>query len=132
MKAIVADLCWCAIGLALFALLATGCSGERREVHSSAECQEAGGKWMQVCLSRQYRCVRDYADGGKNCRDSSECEGSCVVDLTTRCAAPGKCTTPVVPEAGTPVFGTCERDDNPCGTQIIVEDGLAGRIRHID
>src|SRR4051812_47959527 len=79
-----------------------------------------GGVVRPVCTSQKDMCVTPYPDAGRKCLDSSECAGRCLVDLTAHCDGAGKCTEPVVPETGARAFGTCEIDNNPCGSRIEV------------
>ena len=97
------------------------------------ECSQQGGEWRRACAGKHTRCFIPYADGGKSCADSSECEGECVVDLTIRCNGTGKCTDPPdVPEPGTLVMGTCQTEIDECSSLVIVKDGRARRINHQD
>jgi hypothetical protein len=111
-------------------VMACGCSGE--PLTSAEGCQAAGGELQKVCVAQQARCVIPYADAGKSCKDSSECMGECLVDLTTTCTAMGECTHPLVPKPGEVVLGICQRDNNPCGSFIIVKDGRAQPAFHND
>src|SRR5678815_2456916 len=91
-----------------------------------------GGAVRPVCMSQKDMCVTPYPDAGKKCSDSSECAGDCLVDLTAHCDGAGKCTAPVVPGAGTRAFGTCEMDNDPCGSRIEVINGVIQAPVHVD
>jgi hypothetical protein len=55
-----------------------------------------------------------------------------LVEVETRCDDSGNCTDTVIPEPGAEVTGTCERDDDPCGSFILVRKGRALPIEHRD
>lgn len=95
-------------------------------------CLDQAGQWRQVCLAQQYQCVTPFRDAGKTCRDSSECAGECLVDLAVKCTEPGKCADPEIPETGKEVTGVCQRDNDPCGSFLVVRDGRAQPIVHRD
>lgn len=122
----------------VFILFATGCDkpgaadGDSAVKDGSSACTEQGGDWRQVCPARVYQCVKPYPDAGKACNDSSECEGECLFELVTLCDEGGECKEPEVPEPGSRVTGTCQRDDDPCGSFVLVQDGLAQPIIHRD
>ena len=45
------------------------------------ECIELGGNWLDI--NPDYPgCILPTSDAGKECRDSNECESSCIADLT--------------------------------------------------
>ena len=75
-------------------------------------CLENGGVVRNVCLAQTPACIYSYLDFGKECRDSSECQG--------RCEIPDKTSVP-----GTPAVGTCSKDNYPCGCYAIVENGIS-------
>jgi hypothetical protein len=84
-------------------------------------CGVNGGKWTRVCGEKDYRCLSPYADAGKACSDSSDCEGECVADIVE--LGPG--TEPIFVEPGMKVVGKCQLYDDPCGNRIFVDDGIA-------
>ena len=47
-----------------------------------AWCESQGGSFGYIGLSLKEYCNLPTSDGGTECRDSSECEGSCLVELT--------------------------------------------------
>ena len=77
-----------------------------------AACATQGGNWQPICMMQKPACVLTYKDAGKACTDSSQCQGSCIVDGT----AP----------ADQPVTGVCKATSDPCGCMQFVENGKAG------
>lgn len=72
-------------------------------------CAAAGGEVRMEGMLGLYRCVKPYADAGKACRSSDDCEGKCL--------ASG-------PEAtGEDAVGVCQANDSPFGCYAEVEDG---------
>jgi hypothetical protein len=104
----------------------------KRRIQTELECARAGGNWRKACIAQIEICVMPHHDAGKKCRNSSECEGRCVTDLTAHCDGAGRCTEPAVPNTGDLVTGMCQRDDAPCGTFIEIKDGRAQPAYHID
>ena len=102
------------------------------EFNDQPSCERAGGAWRKVCLAQEFSCVVAYPDGGKACKDSNECEGRCIVDMTVDCKEAGDCEKVVIPKAGDLVVGACEFDDDPCGTFIEIIDGKAQPPYHVD
>lgn len=95
-------------------------------------CSAQGGDWRRVCMAQAYQCVKAFADAGKICRDSTECHGECLVELVTTCDENGICADSAAPNAGDPATGICQRDDNPCGSFILVREGRAQTAIHRD
>src|SRR5687768_4939216 len=113
--------------------LLSACERDELPVPGNASsCASRGGDWRKTCITQQYRCVTSFQDGGRACRGASECIGECVVDLTERCSAPGNCEAPSVPAIGAAAVGSCQVDNDPCGTLVIVDDGLVTEIRNRD
>lgn len=127
------------LGCLVFVLSVTGC-GDKSNVadtvavadDESRACAEQGGDWRRVCMVQRYQCVKPYSDAGKACGDSSECEGECLVELVSACNEAGECKDPEVPEPGAQVTGICQRNDDPCGSFVIVREGRAQQIIHRD
>jgi hypothetical protein len=60
-----------AVGVAFFLLL---------RARPRVECSLSDGKWVTDGIAAQAEyCLMKYPDAGKPCRNSSECEGSCVL-----------------------------------------------------
>ena len=114
------------IAVTLAACLATGCFSmklerERRKALKRIDveaCEAGGGEIRQVCMFGIPACVQIFSDGGKPCRDSSECEGLCSVRYWEEGNAP---------KPGQPWVGECEPDNDRCGCSFLVENGLAGQ-----
>src|SRR5262245_51431957 len=95
-------------------------------------CLSKGGNWQQVCLSQRFTCVMPYADAGKSCTDSSQCKGLCMVDMTIRCDVDKNCPELKVPKPGEAASGICQRDDDPCGSFVVIKKGRAQEPFHRD
>ncbi len=63
------------------------------------QCLADGGAYQRVGMAGRYNCITPYADAGKICRASADCEGQCRVDMESEEGAPGKC------QANTNPFG---------------------------
>lgn len=114
-------------------LTVSACSGQQQAAGiEEALCLKEGGDWRRVCSAQRYQCVRPFSDGGKACRDSSECQGGCIVDLTVKCEGIGKCADFTMPKSGERTMGVCKRDDDPCGSFIVVREGVAESVTHTD
>jgi hypothetical protein len=75
-----------------------------------AKCEAAGGAVQRVCLAGALACVVPFADAGRSCSDSSECEGLCLVEEGNW-------------EPGALVVGACQEDSNPCWCASEVKQG---------
>lgn len=75
------------------------------------KCASRGGIWGRVCFSQSLMCVRKYADGGKACSDSKDCESQ-------KCVAVGREAN----ERGITV-GECVRTSDPCGSFNFIDNG---------
>jgi hypothetical protein len=78
-----------------------------------AACTRAGGAIQPVCRMGNPMCVITFADAGKSCTDGAQCGSS-------RCYA----GTPVTSSGGA-ATGQCAANNNPCGCNQRVEDGVA-------
>jgi len=84
------------------------------ESPAAAECLARGGRMQPLGRMQTMQCVVPYADAGRRCTDSDQCEGQCrVADVTTR------------PAPGASVVGQCQVDSNPFGCHATVENGRA-------
>ena len=79
----------------------------------AAACAKAGGEVGPVCRLGRPMCVITFADAGKACTDGSQCGSG-------RCYA----ATPVATSGGE-AKGQCSANNNPCGCNQRVEDGVA-------
>ncbi len=77
------------------------------------DCQQQGGKLQRAGLMGCYTCIVEYADGGKTCSDSSECQGDCLNydDFIST----GKINQ----------TGQCAKDNSPFGCYQVIEKGVA-------
>nr|WP_241093703.1 hypothetical protein [Xanthomonas sp.] len=71
-------------------------SGSATAAPDAASCAAQGGSMRPLGRRGLLRCVVPFADAGKACSDSDQCQGDCLV------------ATPVA--SGTPAQGTCQRD----------------------
>ncbi len=117
------------IFLGVLALLTVSCAGLPDKQQG---CLSKGGDWRGVCLVQREQCVIPYSDGGKECSDSSECEGRCLADLTTKCTESAECIEPKILQPGEEVRGICQRDNDPCGSFIVIKNGRAEPVLHRD
>lgn len=46
------------------------------------DCEANGGRWGKIGFNPQERCNLPTKDTGRECLNSSECEGSCLADLS--------------------------------------------------
>jgi len=98
------------------------------QISNRADCESVGGSWEKAGIARVEICIRPYADAGKACRDSDDCEGDCLFfdgsipvgsEEDVRAAADLRWQTPPWSD----VSGTCQRTDSQFGCRSIVEDG---------
>lgn len=73
----------------------------------------------QVGKLQHWKCITPYADAGKSCTDSSQCQGDCQIPVTTQ---PGTA----------PITGTCQTDNNRFGCSATLVNGQLGRALCID
>lgn len=84
------------------------------EPTDAASCAAAGGSWQGVGLMNTPACVIPYADAGKACTDSDQCEGACWAEVA------------MTPEqAGGKVTGQCQPTNMPFGCHSEVIKGVA-------
>ncbi|EKD94585.1 MAG: hypothetical protein ACD_26C00031G0008 [uncultured bacterium] len=55
------------------------------------ECEKSGGEWIAGLFSKEFFCNKKPADGGKTCKDSSDClSNKCILykdDNVAKCAS---------------------------------------------
>lgn len=78
-------------------------------------CEAQGGTVRRAGMLGGETCIRPYADGGKACTDSAQCEGECREREGLGAPASD-------PQA--PVAGVCQADDNPFGCYSVIENGV--------
>ncbi len=116
--------------LALVILVTAACggggpAGSGSDSVAAETCRREGGDYRRVCVAQEFMCVKPYRDAGKACRDSSECEGECRIEVTTVCDEAGNCVEPQLPRPGDEATGTCQADTDPCGSVIPIKGGIA-------
>ena len=57
----------------------------------SNECEANGGSLLSGSAEFGVRCIMPYADGGKVCYSSEECEGDCVTNVLSNLGKIGEC-----------------------------------------
>jgi hypothetical protein len=77
-----------------------------------AACEAEGGSVQRRGMLGMEQCVHAYADAGKQCTDSSQCQGKCVGSAGA--VSPDK-----------PASGTCQADDRLYGCYAEVRQGKA-------
>jgi hypothetical protein len=76
-----------------------------------AACEKSGGKIEAIGKAQALACVKYYADGGKACRNDSECESRI-------------CSNPDVLDRGVAAEGVCARSDHDrFGCNSRIKDG---------
>lgn len=83
--------------LLTLSLIFTGCSNSEK-----IECENQGGEYIEQGLSQSLTCVMPTKDFGKECIDSSECEGLCISENNK---------------------GVCSEKDTNFGCNEILENG---------
>ena len=89
------------------------------QAQKEKECREAGGQWARFGvrdhLCGVYSCAARTGDGGKECRNHSDCEYLCL--------AKGE------PRVGSPAAGQCAAIRSEFGCKYHVNGGVvAGRV----
>jgi hypothetical protein len=88
---------------------------------TQSACLAQGGHWGPICLLQRPACVLQFADAGKACTDSDQCQGACYANPAGGAA-----------QAGNAVTGACSANSNPCGCNARVEDGVALPVLCVD
>ncbi|HEY7798102.1 MAG TPA: hypothetical protein VIA80_05010 [Hyphomonadaceae bacterium] len=81
---------------------------------TQSACLAQGGDWAPICRLQRPACVLKFADAGKACTDSDQCQGACYANPEGGAS-----------QAGKAVAGACSVNSNPCGCNARVEDGIA-------
>ena len=89
-------------------------------VRTDADCARQGGTMQRVGRAQTLQCVIAYADAGKPCTDSDQCQGQCRGDSTP------------YPAAGQPAQGRCQANNQPFGCFYTVENGHAEHALCVD
>ena len=77
------------------------------------DCTRRGGEVRRGGMFGSPVCIVPYADAGRACRDSDDCEGECRYPAEAR------------PKVGQRVMGQCQADSSPFGCFTGVENGKA-------
>jgi hypothetical protein len=127
-----------ALPISVALLWSCGNAREQREAVSevpsvaTADCARQRGEYRQVCIDQRYMCVLPFSDAGKVCKDSTECQGECRIDVVTVCDEAGNCKEPALPKPGQAATGMCQADNDPCGSVIPIKNGIAQKGENRD
>ncbi len=83
------------------------------------DCQKQGGSLQKQGMAQCYTCTIEYADAGKVCSDSSECQGACL--NSNKFTPAGKATK-----------GQCAKTNSPFGCYQKIEKGVAKDAMCVD
>ncbi len=114
--------------IAAVAMLTAACAPQTTTANPNAPVQSAdaaacaarNGTMRQVGRLQSWQCVINYADAGKVCSSSSQCQGSCLAGEATD-------RTP-----GATITGVCQATSSRFGCNTPVENGKAGPTLCID
>nr|WP_314437710.1 hypothetical protein [uncultured Brevundimonas sp.] len=114
--------------IAAVALLTAACAPQTASTNPNAPVQSAdaaacaarNGTMRQVGRLQSWQCVINYADAGKVCSSSSQCQGECRLPDGTEAAMGAQAT------------GVCQATSDRFGCNTRVEDGKAGSTLCID
>ena len=103
--------------LGFFILLAAACAPTQPETVAAVPddqtaCEASGGSWIPQGRAQIHRCVVVYADAGRPCRGSSDCQGECRLPQPLRADPPPG-----------PITGFCQEASSPFGCYTRVENG---------
>ena len=87
--------------------------GQTPSAAQTASCTTRGGEFRRSGLAGFWLCVVPYADAGKPCSDTSDCQGGCMT---------GPNQTPVRGQAP----GVCAASNSQFGCYSRVENGVVG------
>ena len=88
-------------------------------VPTVGQCEASGGKVTNVGMTGMPACLIPTEDAGKSCRDSSDCEGRCIVD---------DWEGDKPPRIGTKVAGVCEASNLTFGCFAEVRRGRINSV----
>jgi hypothetical protein len=111
----------------LSAVTLVSCSAAHHESNSRpavrsidvAQCRENGGEIRNVGILQLPSCVVPYADAGKTCSDSAECEGACLL-------------LEQFVSDGTQATGQCQQTNSLFGCFATIEQGVANATICVD
>lgn len=96
-------------------------AGKVATARERTRCDALGGKIERAGMLGYERCTRPYADAGKSCMDSAQCEGQCRTMDDFSIQADGKTTT-----------GQCQVNDNPFGCYGEIKRGRVETMLCVD
>ena len=88
-------------------------AAETATAEERAQCEAVGGEVRPAGLLGAENCIQTYADAGKACSDTSDCQGLCMV------------TGEFVDMDSATNTGQCQVTDSPFGCYQTVENGRA-------
>jgi hypothetical protein len=88
-------------------------------------CEGAGGEFLGGCPNAPQACVARYSDAGRQCTDSSQCDGLCLTEASEAPFSFSDSKTPNFPAEGSKVVGRCQTSSFHCGSIQQVESGKA-------
>lgn len=88
---------------------------------AAADCAARGGRMLPQGRMQSLQCVVSYADAGKRCTDSGDCQGACRIEDAAQ-----------APRAGAAAVGQCAATNSRFGCYTPVEDGKAGATICVD
>lgn len=88
-----------------------GCVEPSAEITKA--CRAQGGEVMKTGRAQCYRCVMSYADAGKACKDSADCQGACET------------SGEFINSGLANQIGQCASNNNPFGCRQTIEKGVA-------
>lgn len=94
-------------------------AGRKLSRAEAEACVQGGGTVQRDGVLQYERCTKRFTDAGKECRDSSDCEGRCLAE------------NPMV-KSGAMATGSCEIDDSPFGCWAEIEGGVVVRSMCVD
>jgi putative hemolysin len=88
--------------LMVFGLILTGCTLQNNKtpqpenkitqpITEATTCKEQGGTWIVGSSEFGAKCILPYADAGKKCTSSNQCEGDCVTNVISQLGKEGIC-----------------------------------------
>lgn len=97
-----------------------------------ADCAARNGEMQRVGLLGSWQCIVRYADAGKPCTDSDQCEGQCRAQVDLPPPPQGAPTPAPSTPPREPTAGVCQADSNNFGCYAVFEDGRAQPMICID
>ncbi|MBL7206156.1 MAG: hypothetical protein ISS36_00985 [Candidatus Aenigmarchaeota archaeon] len=114
------------VGISLSAYISPEVSENLDQNPLKIACEAKGGRWGRIGLDATPSCNYPASDAGKECSDSSECQGRCVADLSDEDYDKA--------QEGEIIYtnGNCTSKRTVVGCNAFVEDGMVYGILCID